>query len=347
MSEWTNQTQNRAPIVVVGTGLAGYTLVRELRKLDKSCPIVMITADDGHSYSKPMLSVALARGKRADDLSVDEPATLVEQLNVDIRTFTSVTGIRPEKNQLLLAGDSIVYSKLVLAWGADVIRLSLAGNAVDQVYSINDLQDYRNFRNNLEGKKRALILGAGLIGCEFANDMLNGGHQIDVVAPSDQVMPGLLPPPCANALQSSLEKEKIRFHLERTVEAVNHKDGFICASLSDGSTIETDIIVSAVGLRPRTRLVKGVLACNQGIVVNRALETSHPDIYALGDCSEVEGRVMLYVQPLMAGARALAKTLTGQRTEVQYSAMPVVIKTPSCPVAAAPPSPEPKRRMVF
>ncbi|PIE44265.1 MAG: FAD-dependent oxidoreductase [Gammaproteobacteria bacterium] len=332
-----SKSTNQAPVVIVGTGLAGYTLARELRKLDKAQAIVMVTADDGHSYSKPMLSTAFSRDKTADDLSMSGPDQMAKQLNVDIRTFTVVTGIAPEQNRLFLAGESLVYSKLILAWGADVVQLALAGDATDQVCSINDLQDYRHFRNNLEDKKRVLILGAGLIGCEFANDMRNGGYQVEIVAPSNQVIPGLLPAPCATALQSALASEHVRFHLERTVTAVNHKDGAICASLSDGSIIETDMVISAVGLRPRTQLVKNILECNQGIVVNRALETSHADIYALGDCAEVEGRVMLYVQPLMTGARALAKTLTGQRTEVKYSAMPVVIKTPICPIAVAPP----------
>ncbi len=323
------------PIVIIGTGLAGYTLAREIRKLDKGVPITLITADDGHSYSKPMLSTAVAKGKSPDDLSMADPGKMASQLHVDIRTYATVTAVHPERHEIMLGEEAFAYSKLVIAWGADVVRPALDGNALDQVFSVNDLQDYRRFRTALEGKHRVLILGAGLIGCEFANDLLSGDYSVDVVAPSDQVLPGLLPQPAAEALKTGLTEQGVDFHLGKTVTAVNHTDQGLAALLDDGSVLDVDIVVSAVGLRPRIQLVKAQLTCQKGIVVNRALESSAPDIYALGDCAEVDGHVMLYVAPLMACARALAKTLTGERTQVKYSAMPVIVKTPACPIAIA------------
>jgi rubredoxin-NAD+ reductase len=107
--------------------------------------------------------------------------------------------------------------------------------------------------------------------------------------------------------------------------------------LSDGTEIQGDIVLSAIGLRPRIALAKEAgLTVNRGIVVDKTLATSQPDIYALGDCAEVEGLVLPYVLPLMAGARALAKTLSGQETALNYPAMPVQVKTPVCPVVVAP-----------
>ncbi len=327
-----------APIVIVGTGLSGYTLAKEIRKQDKDTPIIMVTADDGFSYSKPMLSTGFTKGKEADELAQASSDAMVEQLNLELRTYTTVTGIDPNAHELVLGDERLGYSKLVLAWGADVIRLSIAGDGQEHVFSINDLMDYRAFREALQGRKRVAIMGAGLIGCEFANDLRNGDYDVDVIAPSDTLMPGLLPPPAAEAVRAGLEGLGVRFHLETVVEHIAAKGNGVNLTLGNGEQLDADLVISAVGLRPRTELAAAAgLETSRGIVVNRALETSAPDIYALGDCAEVDGHVLLYVLPLMACARALAKTLTGERTEVKYGTMPVMVKTPCCPTAVCPP----------
>jgi rubredoxin-NAD+ reductase len=329
---------DQAPIVIVGTGLSGYSLVRELRKLDKTTPVVMVTADDGVNYSKPMLSTGFTKGKDAEGLAQGDTEAMAEQLSVDIRTYSTVTGIDTGARELVLGDERLAYSKLVLAWGADVIRLGLDGDGLDRVYSINDLLDYRAFRKALEGGKRVAIMGAGLIGCEFANDLRNGGYEVDVIAPDAAVMPSLLPEAAANAVQQELQALGVNFHLGTVVQRVDRDGQGVKLALANGDTLAADLVVSAVGLRPRTELARAAgIEVGRGIVVNRALETSAPDVYALGDCAEVDGQVLLYVLPLMACARALAKTLTGERTQVSYGAMPVMIKTPCCPTAVCPP----------
>ncbi|WP_372925009.1 NAD(P)/FAD-dependent oxidoreductase [Marinobacter sp.] len=330
-----------APIVIVGTGLSGYTLAKEVRKLDSETPIVMVTADDGFSYSKPMLSTGFTKGKEADELAQATSEAMVEQLNLELRTYTTVTGIDPDAHELVLGDERLGYSKLVLAWGADVIRLSIAGDGQEHVHSINDLMDYRAFRQALQGKQRVAIMGAGLIGCEFANDLRNGDYHVDVIAPSDTLMPGLLPSPAAEAVRSGLEDLGVRFHLETVVKHIAAEGAGVNLTLANGEHLQADLVISAVGLRPRTELAAAAgLETSRGIVVNRALETSGRDIYALGDCAEVDGYVLLYVMPLMICARALAKTLAGERTEVKYGTMPVMVKTPCCPTAVCPPPPE-------
>jgi rubredoxin-NAD+ reductase len=327
-----------APIVIVGTGLSGYSLAKEIRKQDKDTPIVMVTADDGYSYSKPMLSTGFTRGKEADELAQASSDAMVEQLNLQLRTYTTVTGIDPAAHELVLGDERLRYRKLVLAWGADVIRLSISGDGHERVFSINDLMDYRAFREAQKGRKRVAIMGAGLIGCEFANDLRNGDVEVDVIAPSDALMPGLLPAPAAKAVREGLEGLGVRFHLETVVEHIANNGEGVRLTLANGEELDSDLVISAVGLRPRTKVAAAAgLETGRGIMVNRALETSVPDVYALGDCAEVDGHVLLYVLPLMACARALAKTLVGERTEVKYGTMPVMVKTPCCPTAVCPP----------
>jgi len=328
-----------APVVIIGTGLAGYNLAREFRKLDPQTPLLLITADDGRSYSKPLLSTGFAANKDADSLGMATAGAMAEQLNAEIRTHTRVTRLDPTHRRVWIGNEPVSYRDLVLAWGAQTIRVPVEGDAADAVYPINDLHDYGRFRAAAAGKRRVLILGAGLIGCEFANDLLQGGHEVDLVAPSEQVMPGLLPLQAAEAVKRGLEGIGARFHLGATLERLQRSTDGLQATLSDGSQRACDLVVSAVGLRPRTELAaEAGLEVKRGIVVDRLLKTSAEHVYALGDCAEVEGLSLLYVMPLMAGARALAKTLFGNPTFVSYGPMPVTVKTPACPVVVSMPA---------
>ncbi|WPC05298.1 FAD-dependent oxidoreductase [Pseudomonas benzenivorans] len=329
-----------APLVIVGTGLAGYNLAREFRKLDSTTPLLLISADDGRSYSKPMLSTGFGKHKDADGLSMAEPGAMAEQLGAEIRTHTRITAIDPAHKRLWIGEEAVPYRDLVLAWGAEVIRVPVAGDAEDAIFPINDLEDYARFRVAAAGKRRVLLLGAGLIGCEFANDLSLGGYQVELVAPCEQVMPGLLHPAAAAAVQAGLESLGARFHLGPTLASLEHQGDGLQARLSDGSQIACDLVISAVGLRPRTELAASAgLVVRRGVVVDRQLRTSHAHVYALGDCAEVEGLNLLYVMPLMSCARALAKTLAGTPTRVSYGPMPVTVKTPVCPLVVSPPPP--------
>ncbi|WP_027908968.1 FAD-dependent oxidoreductase [Pseudomonas sp. URMO17WK12:I4] len=326
------------PVVIIGTGLAGYNLAREFRKLDSETPLLLITADDGRSYSKPMLSTGFGKNKDADGLSMAEPGAMAEQLNARVWTHTRVTGIDPGHRRLWIGEEAVAYRDLVLAWGAEVLSVPIEGDAADQLFTVNDLQCYGRFRQAVEGKRKVLILGAGLIGCEFANDLSLGGYEVDLVAPCEQLMPALLPLEAAAAVQGGLEALGVRFHLGPVVSRLQSAASGFEAHLSDGRAIACDAVISAVGLRPRTELAAAAgLAVNRGVVVDRLLRTSHEHIYALGDCAEVDGLNLLYVMPLMACARALAKTLAGTPSEVAYGAMPVTVKTPACPLVVSPP----------
>ncbi|MFG5860672.1 NAD(P)/FAD-dependent oxidoreductase [Metapseudomonas sp. CR1201] len=327
-----------APVVIVGTGLAGYNLAKEFRKLDSETPLLLISADDGRSYSKPMLSTGFGKNKDADGLAMAEAGAMAEQLKAGIRTHTRITGIDPGNKRLWIGEEAVSYRDLVLAWGADTIRVPVEGDAQDAIFPINDLEDYARFRAASAGKRRVLILGAGLIGCEFANDLSLGGLEVELVAPCEQVMPRLLHPAAAAAVQAGLESLGARFHLGPVLARLDHGENGLDALLSDGTRISCDLVVSAVGLRPRTEMaVAAGLAVNRGVVVDRELRTSHSNVYALGDCAEVDGLNLLYVMPLMACARALAKTLAGNPTAVAYGPMPVTVKTPVCPLVVSPP----------
>ncbi|MDB5809405.1 MAG: FAD-dependent pyridine nucleotide-disulfide oxidoreductase [Betaproteobacteria bacterium] len=327
------------PIVIVGSGLAGYNVARELRKLDKETPLTLISADSAYFYSKPMLSSALGSGKTPEAIPMNTAEQMATQLNATVRPHVHVTAIDPAQKAVHLYQETLPYSKLVLALGADQIRLTISGNAAERVMTVNDLTDYTQFREAIAGKEKIAVIGGGLIGCEFANDLTAGGFKVSVIDIAPQPLSRLLPPQGAAMLQSKLAALGVEWHLGTSVSAINGDGDKVKLTLASGEILEVDIVLSAVGLRPRIALAQAAgLTTNRGIVVDRSLATSNPDIYALGDCAEVAGLVLPYVMPIMHSARALAATLSGKPTAVSYPAMPVLVKTPACPTIISPPA---------
>jgi rubredoxin-NAD+ reductase len=326
------------PIVIIGTGLAGYTTARELRKLDKHTPLTLISADDGRFYSKPMLSNAFAQGKTAEQLAAQDVAQMQTQLNATILAHTRVSGMDTVQHMLTCDGKTLPYSKLVLALGADPIRAPLQGEAADSVLSVNDLADYARLRQALAGGKTVAIIGAGLIGCEFANDLCAAGFSVHVIDPNPTPLNRLLPEAAGAQLRAALTKLGAKWHANTKAVSVNHAQDACLVTLSDGAVLEVDVVLSAIGLKPRVALAQQAgIKIARGIVTDRYLQTSALDVYALGDCAEVEGLVLPFVMPIMHAARALAKTLAGTPTPVTYPAMPVVVKTPAYPAVVSPP----------
>ncbi|MBL8496947.1 FAD-dependent oxidoreductase [Nitrosomonas sp. JL21] len=327
------------PIIIVGSGLAGYAVARELRKLDAETPIIMLTGDHGGFYSKPMLSNALSSGKMPESILNGDAAQMASQLKISIRPHCRVAAINQQKQTVTLTdGEEISYDHVVLALGADQVRLPLSGSGVEKILSVNDLDDYKKFRGELGDKKRISIIGAGLIGCEFANDLAAAGYQVDVIDISAQPLGRLLPPEGGAFLRQKLEAVGVVFHLNTSTQSIEQENGHLRLTFATGSSIESDLVLSAVGLLPRTQLAAAAgIKINRGIVVNRMLQTQFANIYALGDCAEVEGKVLPFVLPISHAARALAATLAGTPTQVKYPAMPVIVKTPACPTVVSPP----------
>lgn len=325
-------------LVIIGSGLAGYTLAREYRKLDKTGSLLLISRDDGVFYSKPMLSNALAGNKTPEQLVMKPVEKMREELAADIWVETDITAIDPQAHRLVSSQGEVIYGKLVLGLGATPRQLPLQGEAADAVISVNDLTAYRTFREQLEGKQQIAVIGPGLVGCEFANDLLRSGHRVQVVGPDPYPLSLLVPEAVGQRMQQVLEEKGFAWYLERTVERIDRQDDGLRLTLSDATELHSDFVLSAAGLAPNTELAEAAgLKIHRGIKVDRRLATSAPDIYALGDCAEVAGLWLPYVMPIMNAARALAKTLAGEPTDLVYPPMPVVVKTPDFPLVISPP----------
>lgn len=332
-------------VVVIGAGLAGWTTVREFRKLDSTTPVTLITGDSGDFYAKPSLSNAFAQGRLPAQLVSTPAARMAETLGVTLLAHTRVQALDTAAQSVMTPAGSIAFRDLVLATGAQPIRVPVEGDAADRVLSVNSLDDFAVLHAQLQaGSGRpVLIMGAGLIGCEFANDLASAGFCVSVVDPGLRPLAALLPEAASAELRQALEALGVTFHFGTTVRRVDATKNAenVQVLLSNGLLAQADCVLSAIGLRADTRLAQAAgLAVERGIMVNRQLRTSAAHVHALGDCAQyAHGVTLPYVMPIMTAARALAATLAGTPSDAVFALMPVSVKTPALPLVAAPPSP--------
>ncbi|WP_245798112.1 FAD-dependent oxidoreductase [Chromohalobacter japonicus] len=338
----TAQTPD-GPLVIIGSGHAGYGLAEAARARDAEREIHVFTSDDGGLYSKPALSNAFALGKDAEAL-LDESALDIERrLNIRVHAFCPVERIDAEAMRLETRLGELAYGQLVLATGARPIRIPVEGEA-GALLSVNDRGDYHKMRSRLDTlgqKARVVIIGDGLIGCEFANDLAQAGHKVEVVGLAERPLPRLLPEAGSQVLREALSRLGVNWHLERSVASVAAEGEGYRLILTDGRELTADLVVSAVGLVPNIDLARSAgIDCGRGIRVDEYLATSQANIYALGDAVEIDGQLLPYLAPINAGLRALASTLTGAPAPVSYPVMPVMVKTPVAPACVVVPPPE-------
>lgn len=324
------------PVVIVGSGYAGLQLARQFRRHAPATPLVIVCADDGADYPKPQLSHAVSKRQSAADLIRKSAKEVALELKALLLTGQQVKAIDPERQVIQLAERELPYRDLVLAVGAEAWVPPVSGDAVDAIITLNSLQHYQQYQEQLVNSQRILIVGSGLIGSELANDFLLAGKQITLCDPTDRLLCSLTPDFVSERLHSVLAQAGCKFAFSTTLAALDRQSDSLLATFSDGSSIVVDSVVCAAGLRPRITLAKNAgLNVNRGIVVDKQLATSAPHIYALGDCAEIDGQLLPYLQPITVSAQALAKTLAGEQTLVQWPVMPVNVKTSSYPVQLA------------
>ena len=297
------------PLIIIGTGLAGYSLAKYWRQLDQTSPLLLITADKGEFYHKPMLSAALGKQKEPDALVSNDVNTMASSLNATIHTNTVVTGFDADKKIVYTDQGNFHYSQLVLATGSIPKRLAAFPDAM----SINHLDDYRQFRQALVNAKTINIIGAGLIGVELTNDLLHTDVAIRLISDVPEPLTGLAPKPIGQALKNELIKAGVSW-LETT------------------SPPPADISIQAIGLTAAPALSTALDMHPEGIVVDAYGRTSCLDVYAIGDCAHMHGVTLRYIAALRHQAMAMAKTLTQEATAIKYPPMPVLIKTTRYPI---------------
>lgn len=324
------------PIVIIGSGYAGYQLASALRNQSSDVPITLFTADDGSIYSKPALSNALALGKSCNDLARESALSWEQRLNIRVYAHTHITRIDRMNKKLHTTIGEYDYGRLVLATGAIPISVPIEGDQ-SAVLSVNHLGDYRRFRDQLSRAQHVTILGDGLIGCEFANDLATHGVKVTVVGLGEWPMRRLIPQQLGEALQQALASIGVEWQLKNSINSIEAANSRYRVTLQDGVHLETDVVLSAVGLKPNILLAETAgLLTGRGVLTNLNYQTSDPSIYALGDCAEVNGQWAPYIHPINQAIPCLVSNLLGNPTPVILQAAPIIVKTPILPLSVLP-----------
>lgn len=322
-------------IVVVGAGLAGWAAVEAIRALDAETPITLISACVGNLYHKPELSVALSRGMTADAIVRESANHAAKRLGVKLYNETFVVGLATGSHQLRTTRGTLKYTKLILAQGAKPI---LPPEFPPHLcWRVNDLAGWSGLQIQLERKpQRVAIVGAGMIGCEMAEDFAKAGHKVTLIDRQSLPLGGLLPIQAAERLKTSQLKCGIDYMGGVQVKTITDLGaGVKSISTICGVVIEVDHIVTAIGLATENRLARiAGLEFERGIKVNPAtLQTSSPDVFALGDCVSLDGMACRFIEPIAKQARAIAHVALGIPGDAYVHVQPIIrLKTRSLPI---------------
>ncbi|ELE6597280.1 FAD-dependent oxidoreductase [Vibrio alginolyticus] len=336
-SEVTQPVFSNDPIVIIGSGHSGYQLAAALRAQSETVAITVFTADDGALYSKPALSNALVMNKDGDALQSESALEWESRINIRVYPHTRVEQIDRANSTLHTSIGKYAYSRLVLATGASPIEIPIEGDR-SWVMSVNDLVDYRRFRAELQDKKRIAILGDGLIGCEFANDLIESGYEVTVIGLGQWPMERLIPQQLGESLQSALADRGVQWALQDSITRIEPRsESSAVLHLNSGKQIEADLVLSAVGLKPNVSLAEQAgLEVGRGIKVNQFGQTSDENIYSLGDCVETEQGWQPYIAPINQMIPSVAKSLLGDVAPISLTPTPVIVKTPILPLTIFP-----------
>ena len=336
------------PIIIVGGGFAALQTIKMLRKVDSQVAIELFTADNGTEYNKPSLSHVFSKNQSSEDLALNSAAAVAEQYNTVIHTHTHVENINAEAQYIEASGKRHYYSRLVLATGARTFVPPIKGLDHNKVLTLNSLDEFHQFKPRIDAAKRIAIIGGGLIGVELALDLQAAGKEVTIFEPASHLLANLLPSFVSAELERELIKSGVQIKTNTMlIEAKHNETNLVLRASSSVSTrltsFEADEVIAAAGLRPNIELaVQAGIDVNQGIVVDSTLSSSIRNIFAIGDCAEIEGRVMAYLQPAILSANVLAKQLTSSEGSLSAKSlsegnlalphMLTKVKAPSYPI---------------
>jgi NADPH-dependent 2,4-dienoyl-CoA reductase/sulfur reductase-like enzyme/nitrite reductase/ring-hydroxylating ferredoxin subunit len=276
-------------IVIVGGGAAGNAAAETLRNEGYSGAITMLSADESGPYDRPNLSKGfLAGSAEADWIPLRSPDFYKEQ-DIDLRLATRVAAIDPANRKLQLGdGSALAFDALLLATGAEPIRLVSPGSDLPHVYYLRTLADSRALIAKVLKARRAVVIGASFIGLEVAASLRARGVEVDVVAPEVIPMERILGPDAGNFVRQIHADHGVRFHLGTTAVSITERS----VALKNGENIDADLVVAGIGVRPLTSLAEQAgLLIDRGVVVNAYLETQAPGIFAAGDIARWPDRL--------------------------------------------------------
>ncbi|PHV70586.1 FAD-dependent oxidoreductase [Sporanaerobium hydrogeniformans] len=270
--------------LIIGNSSAAIGAVEGIRQVDSTNPITIISDEPHHTYGRPLISYWL-EGKLSDEKMFYRPQNFYEKNNCKLLLGTKVTAIDIEAQVVQLQDTSFIeYDKLLIATGSRPLMPPVPGlEQVKNKFSFMTYDDAKAIKAILKPDSKVLIIGAGLIGLKAAEGITKTTSDITVVDLADRILPSILDSEAAQIIQKHMEQKDIRFILNNRVDSFSSDT----ATLSSGETLDFDLVIVAVGVRPNVELAKEAgLAVNRGILLDESCKTSDANIYAAGDCTE-------------------------------------------------------------
>jgi len=309
-------------LVLIGNGMAGVRALEELFKhntTDESgsdlYDITVIGSEPHPNYNRIMLSPVLAGEQTIDDIILNS-VEWYEENNITLITGDAATEIsRVKKAVITESGKEFPYDRLLIATGSNPFIIPVPGAEKEGVLGFRDIHDVDVMKQAAKDYKKAVVIGGGLLGLEAANGLMKQGMDVTVVHLLDSLMERQLDKPASALLKASLEERGMKFLMEASTAEIIGDKRVSSVKFADGSEVDADLVVMAVGIRPNFELAqKAGIHCERGIVVNDTMQTFDPIIYSVGECVQHRGECYGLVAPLFEQAKVAASGTGRQHT---------------------------------
>lgn len=308
---------SKQKLVMIGNGMAGIRTIEELISRDANrYDITVVGKEPYPNYNRIMLSNIL-QNKMTVEETIMNSYEWYEENHITLINDDPVEKVdRQSKKIITQKGIELEYDICIFATGSKAFVLPIEGSNLPSVIGWRTIQDTEQIIDIASKKKKAIVIGGGLLGLECARGLLDQGMDVTVLHLAEWLMEMQLDRKAGDMLRADLEKQGMKFELQANSKRIIGHEDVEAVELADGRVIETDLVVMAVGIRPYTEVAKDAgLDVQRGIVVNDFLQTSDSNIYAIGECAEHNGKVYGLVAPLYEQGKVLADYLTGNETE--------------------------------
>ncbi|MDR4945269.1 nitrite reductase large subunit NirB [Neobacillus cucumis] len=304
-------------LVMIGNGMAGVRTIEEILKLNAEPFEITIFGEEPHpNYNRIKLSNILQGDTNFEDIIIN-PLEWYKENNIQLYTGEAVEKIDVEAKRVISnQGREVEYDELIIATGSNSFILPIPGADKQGVTGFRDIKDCEMMIKSADQYQKAVVIGGGLLGLEAARGLLNLGMKVDVVHLMPHLMERQLDPIASSLLKSELESQGMNFLMEKQTVEILGDERVTGLRFKDGSEVEADLVVMAIGIKPNTQVAKDSgIYVNRGIVVNDLMETSVPHVYAVGECAEHREIVYGLVAPLYEQGKILAGHISGIETK--------------------------------